>query len=158
MKKHSFLMMLLGVVVTLGLSTLLTSCEIDDDTWPYSPPPGWGSKYFFDSRLEGSWELTPANASEVGGYDTNYMEFYGNGHGRYYYYDRGRPYQEDMAYFCQRSGSTTSSYLINVQYADGTSSTMTYWFSEGDYSLWLQWRENSGQVTTYLYRRVAYVP
>lgn len=157
MKKHSFLFPLMAIFMAICCSTLLTGC-VDDDYWPYNPPPGWGSNYFYDSRLEGSWELTQANSAPVGTYDTNYMDFLGGGHGRYYYYSNNRPYSEEMAYFCQKSDSNTTDYQINIQYEDGSASTMAYWFTDGNNTLWLQWRTNNGHVVTYLYSRVSSIP
>lgn len=137
MKFRSFLFPLISALMAGGSSIVLTGC-VDDDYWPYSPPPGWGANYFYDSRLDGSWELVQANSSPVDPYDTNYMDFYGDGHGRYYYYRNSHPYSEEMAYFCQRSRSTTTNYQINIQYEDGTGSTMAYWFTDGGNTLWLQ--------------------
>ena len=155
--KRSLLTSFLAAALLLGGSSVMfTACE-SDDYWPYNPPSGWGENYFYDSRLSGEWELVQANSQTVGTYDTNYMDFYGNGHGRYYYYSNSRPYSEDMAYFCQRSDSSTSKYQINVQYEDGSSSTMSYWFTDGDNSLWLQWMAG-GQTVVYVYKRVSSIP
>ena len=156
MKRSLLTTFLASVLLIGGSSVLLTSCD-DDDYWPYSPPSAWGSNYFYDTRLNGEWELTQANSESVGRYDTNYMDFLGNGHGRYYYYSNSRQCSEEMAYFCQRSDSNTTNYQINVQYEDGSASTMAYWFTDSDNSLWLQWMAN-GQTVTYLYRRVSSIP
>ncbi len=158
MKKHSFFYALAALMLTVVCATGLTSCVTDDDFWPFSPPPGWGSNYFYDDRLEGSWELSQVNSSGVSPDQVNSVQFYGNGRGRYYYYDRGYPTSEKMAYFCQRSGSTTTNYQINIQYENGEASTMAYWFTDGNRTLWLQWKLSNGQVMTYLYSRTAYVP
>lgn len=155
MKKIS-IHLLYFLMVLLGATTLLTGC-VDDDYWPYSPPPGWGSNYFYDQSLNGVWELVQANSQPVGPYDTNYMEFNGGGRGRYYYYDYGRLYGENMAYFCQVTGNTTTSYQINVQYENGDTSTMVYWFTDGFNTLWLQWQVGN-RTQTYLYERVSRVP
>ena len=157
MKFRSFLFPIISALMAGGSSIVLTGC-VDDDYWPYSPPPGWGANYFYDSRLDGSWELVQANSSPVDPYDTNYMDFYGDGHGRYYYYRNSHPYSEEMAYFCQRSGSTTTNYQINIQYEDGTGSTMAYWFTDGGNTLWLQWQTGNGRIITYLYDRISYIP
>ncbi len=155
--KRSFLKSIFAAAFLIGgASTLLTSCT-DSDYWPYSPPPGWGSNYFYDSRLYGQWELTQANSYPVGRYDTNYMDFRNNGRGWYYYYQNGRPYSEQMAYFCQRSNSNTTDYQINVQYEDGAATTMAYWFTDNGNTLWLQWLSGA-QTNTYLYTRVSYIP
>lgn len=157
MKRRSFLTGLTLAVMMGGSAFLFNSC-VDDDYWPYYPPSGWGSNYFYDTRLDGAWVLIQANSSAVGRYDTNYLDFYGGGHGRYYYYSNSRPMSEEMAYFCQRSNSTTTNYQINLQYASGSASTMAYWFTDSENSLWLQWQTNGGQVVTYLYTRTGNIP
>jgi hypothetical protein len=157
MKKRYFLGLLMTLMLAAGSSTLLTGC-VDSDNWPYSPPPGWGANYFYDNRLDGTWQLTQANSAPVTLYDTNYMDFYGGGHGRYYYYSNSRPYSEEMAYFCQKSFSSTTSYQINLQYASGSASTMAYWFTDSNRTLWLQWKTGSGQIITYLYTKISSAP
>lgn len=157
MKRYSFLIGLTLACIAGGSALLLNSCA-DDDYWPYSPPPGWGSNYFYDTRLDGAWELVQANSTPVGRYDTNYLDFYGGGHGRYYYYHNSQPLSEDMAYYCQRSNSNTTNYQINIQYESGGASTMAYWFTDNENSLWLQWQTNGGRVVTYLYTRTGNVP
>ncbi len=150
-------MVTLGAGLLTGLcATMLTGCA-DDDDWPYGPPNGWGSNYFYDSRLVGQWELEYYNGNEVSSYDTNYMDFYGKGHGRYYYYSNGRLLSEDMAYFCQERGPGSDLYQINVQYENGQASTMNYALSNGGDSLTLQWR-SGGVYNTYIYSRVYSVP
>lgn len=159
MKKRSFFYALTAFLLTVISSIGLTSCVVDDgDLWPFSPPPGWGSNYFYDNRLEGSWELTQANSSPVSSSEVNYMEFFGGGKGRYYYYSYGRPESEKMGYFCQQSGAATTNYQINIQYENGQASTMAYWFTDNGRTLWLQWKVSNGAVMTYLYSKVAYVP
>lgn len=158
MKKTFWRTLLPLLLLSVGFTLLMSSCEPVDDGWGYNPPPGWGSNYFFDSRLEGSWELVQANSQPVDSYDTNYMEFYGRGHGGYFYYSRNRLISEDMAYFCQRSGSTTTNYQINIQYEDGSESTMAYWFTDNGDSLWLQWMTTGGRTQTYIYARVNSIP
>ena len=147
---------LYSLLLALAAVTLLSGCTEDDDYWPYSPPPGWGN-YFYDDDLYGTWELFQVNSQSVSEYETNYMEFYGGGRGRYYYYDYGRLYGERMAYFCQMSGNTTTSYQINVQYENGEQSTMAYWFTDGYNTLWLQWQVG-GRTQTYMYQRVNGIP
>lgn len=148
-----------ALLLTIISCTALTSCFAEDDLWPFSPPPAWGSNYFYDSRLDGSWALTQANSTPVTSYDVNYMEFFGNGRGRYYYYSYGEPFSERMGYFCQRSDSNTTNYQINIQYEDGSASTMAYWFTDSNRTLWLQWRDDrTGQIITYLYTRTNNIP
>lgn len=155
-KRSAFFALAAALLIGCG-TTMITGCA-DDDYWPYNPPSGWGSNYFYDSRLEGTWELTQANSAPVGSYDTNYMDFFGGGHGRYYYYYNNRPASEEMAYFCQKSGSQTSNYQINIQYEDGSASTMAYWFTDSGDTLWLQWKTTGGQTVTYLYSRIKGAP
>lgn len=157
MKKRYLIIPVLAAMALAGSSTLLTSCT-ESDYWPYSPPAGWGANYFYDSRLNGSWQLTQANSSDVTLYDTNYMDFFGGGRGRYYYYSNTRPYAEEMAYFCQKSNSNTTNYQINIQYASGGASTMAYWFTDSNNTLWLQWQTNGGSTVTYIYRRITTSP
>lgn len=159
MKKRSLLLSLTFLLMSVTFSTLFTSCLDPDSAWPFSPPPGWGSNYFYDSRLEGSWVLTQANSTPVYRDDVNYMDFYGGGRGRYYYYSYGEPFSERMGYFCQRSDSEITNYQINIQYDSGEASTMAYWFTDSGRTLWLQWRDNhTGQIITYLYTRTNNVP
>lgn len=127
----------------------LTSCYVDDG-WTPSPPYGW-SDTFFDSRLNGYWKLEQVNSQVVEGYEVNFLYFGGNGRGRYYYYDNGQRYWENTAYWCQNSVSGNSNYQINLQYeTSGSPSTMNYWFTDSNRTLWMQWVNKQG-VQTYLY-------
>ena len=159
MKKSTLFNLLTALVLSIIAGTTLTSCVADDGYWPFSPPPGWGSNYFYDSRLVGTWVLTQANSQPVTSYDTNYMDFYGSGRGRYLYYSYGTPESERMAYYCQESNSTTTNYQINIQYEDGSASTMAYWFTDNNRSLWMQWYDNrTDQTVTYIYTRTNGIP
>lgn len=149
MKKISTYCILVAATILSALS--LTSCY--DDTWAPAPPYGWSD--FYDSRLNGFWELYQANDVQVSARNTNYLFFNGNGGGYYYYYTTGRLMRERMAYYCQDAVSGNSRYQINIQYENGRPSTMSYWFT-GD-TLWMQWTSN-GRLTTYLYRPVSSVP
>lgn len=137
--------MALIVMSAVGLS----SCYVDDG-WAPQPPYGW-TDTFYDSRLNGFWALVQVNSMEVSGYEVNYMYFGGNGRGIYYYYDRGVRYWENTAYWCQNSVSGTSDYQMNLQYETaGSPTTMNYWFTNSNRTLWMQWRAN-GNVQTYVY-------
>ncbi len=136
-----------------GLMMAATSCTVDG--WGPLPPSGWNT--FYDQRLTGKWQLLQANGRPVGGYDTNYMDFYGSGRGMYYYYDNTYPYQERMAYWCQQGSSVSSNYEINIQYEGGGASTMNYWFTDGGTRLWMSWMTNGGNTVTYVYRSVSYI-
>lgn len=157
MKKYALIIGYALAIIAGGSAAVLTGCD-DQDNWPYSPPPGWGSNYFYDNRLDGVWVLTQFNSEPVTSYDTNYLDFYGGGHGRYYYYTNSRPMSEEVAYFCQKSNSSTTNYQINLQYASGSASTMAYWFTNNDNSLWMQWKTGNGQTMTYIYTRTGSVP
>lgn len=157
MKRIRVITTLAVAFVAMSLGIFLHSCT-DEDYWPYSPPPGWGANYFYDSRLDGAWELVQANSEAVTGKDTNYLDFFGRGHGRYYYYSNSVARSEEMAYFCQKSNSSTSNYQINIQYESGGASTMAYWFTDSGNNLWMQWKTNGGQTIVYVYSRVGGVP
>lgn len=157
MKRRSFISLLLCTAIASGGSLLLSGCT-SDDYWPYYPPSGWGGNYFYDSRLNGDWELTSSSIGEVGTRDRNYMEFFGGGHGRYYYFSNGRLESEEMAYFCQEAqGPGSRLYKINIQYEDGSDATMRYSLSNGNTSLMMQWRA-SGETITYIYSRINTIP
>lgn len=148
--------MRLLLVLLLVTSCCVTFTSCDDDIWSPYPPSGWNT--FYDSGLDGKWQLVQANGRPVGNYDTNYMDFYGNGRGMYYYYQNGSRYRERIAYWCQDTyGSSTSRYQINIKYEDGSASTMNYWFTAGGRDLWLQWMTGSGNTVTYVYRAVNYI-
>lgn len=133
---------------------MLPSCG-DISYWEPEPPYGWDDT-FYDQNLNGCWQLYQVNSQYVRGDEVNYMEFYGDGRGRYYYYDRGYMEDEKLAYWCQRSVSGTSSLQINIQYEYDSPSTMNYWFTDAD-TLWMQWRNSYG-VQTYVYKYINRIP
>lgn len=145
---------LVVALVALLAGLTFTSC-IDDDGWYPYPPNGWNDT-FYDSDLTGSWQLVQVNSRPVGGTDSNYLYFNGDGRGWYYYYDRGRFYRERMAYWCEDFYYGNGDYELNMQYENGQSSTMTYWFT-GSNTLWMRWNTSQGMVT-YMYRYVDYIP
>ena len=146
MKTIHYLAASLFSLLSLGA---LTSCDTDDYTWAPGPPSGWYD-YFADQRLNGCWQLIQANGRPVGGYDVNYMDFYGNGRGRYYYFSAGRPTSERMAYWCEENWGGVSGYVMNIQYEYSNPATVDYWFTDGNRRLWLQWSTGGG-VVTYVY-------
>ena len=150
--KHTHLAKLIvcSLLTAFAVAGGLSSCGYEDDWYPVAPN-GWNNT-FYDRNLNGCWQLVQANSMPVSRFDTNYLEFYGNGRGRYYYYDHGQPYSERIAYWCQVSGLGTSRYQININYEYSSPVTMSYWFTAGN-TLWLQWTTASGPVT-YLYRAV----
>lgn len=148
MKKRILLLPLFAV-----LMLLLPSCEVD--YWNPEPPNGWND-IRYDQRLNGCWQLYQVNSDYVSGDQINYMQFYGNGRGMYFYYDRGYQYTEKMAYWCQPAVSGNTTWQINVQYEYGSPSTMNYWFTDA-YTLWMQWRNSYG-LQTYVYKYTNHVP
>lgn len=135
-----YLMMgIMAVMMSLGLS----SCYVDAG-WNPAPPGGWTTT-FYDSRLDGYWELYTVNGRYVNGDMVNYLYFNGNGRGRYYYYNNGMRYWENTAYWCQDSNNGNSYYQINLQYeSSGSPTTMNYWFSDGTRYLTMEWRNSYG--------------
>ncbi len=140
----------LGAVIVLLMTTVLSGCG-DDFVWSPTGPTGWN---FEDSRLSGYWQLAQVNGYPVRGYDTNYLDFYGDGWGRYYYYRNSTPRSQRIAYWCQQSNNAYSYYQINIQYEDGQASTMNYWFSDGGRTLYMRWNSSAG-IQTYAYVRVS---
>ncbi len=126
-----------------------SSCDSDD--WDPAPPPGWNS--FYDDRLDGTWELVEANGRPVVGTAVNYVSFYGNGTGRYYYYNNGQQFSEKMAYWCQVANNGVSRYQMNMKYEYTNPSTVNYWFTNNPPRLWMQWGTGAG-IVTYGYRFV----
>lgn len=136
---------LLTAIMTV-MALAFTSCD-DEDYW-------YGNDGT-DSRLIGVWEQIQANGVAVSKYDTQYFQFDGNGRGRYFYYQNGQPYVENIRFSCQPSVNGTSYDQINIYYANGNAATINYWFTGGN--LWMQWRAN-GTPVTYVYRSIASVP
>lgn len=145
---------LLAAVAILSVSSL-TSCG---DVWVSAPGPGHDAT-FYDRDLTGCyWELWQVNSQIVHPSEVNYLEFFGNGRGYYYYLRNNVPYQETMTYWCQYSGYGTSQYQINIRYANGSPTTMDYWFTNGGNYLCLQWYAAGYGTTTYVYRPVGQLP
>lgn len=145
--KKRFVVLMLGVIALC--STVLTGCVDDYGYWNPEPPYGWNNT-FFDSRLDGYWELVQINGYNVPRSETNCLYFGGNGRGRYYYLRGGGWYEERTAYWCQESVNGATYYQINLQYEDGEISTMNYWFTDRGDTLWMQWRNSQG-LQTYVY-------
>ena len=139
-----------GLMLILMMLTFLGGCG-DIDVWAPSGPTGWN---YQDARLTGYWQLAIVNGETVGGYETNYLDFYGDGYGRYYYYSNGTPRSERIAYWCQQANSGYSQYQVNIQYESGQASTMNYWFSDSGRTLTMRWNSVNG-IQTYVYARVS---
>lgn len=142
---------LVMAVALVGACGVFTSCSVDVG-WDPVPPNGWNNT-FYDSALDGCWRLTTINSQYVSGYAVNYLYFNGDGRGEYLYYDGGRRYVENTAYWCQYANGGSSNYQINLQYeSDYSPSTMNYWFTDHGDTLWMQWRNSAGlQTYTYTY-------
>lgn len=141
---------LLLLLPLLALLSLLPSC--DDYDWDPVPPYGWNT--FNDRNLQGCWILESVNGAPVSGYEVNYLEFYGNTRGMYYYYDNGYETSERIAYWCQPANAGYSRFQINIEYEYDSPATMNYWFTGGGSRLWMQWATGGG-VVTYVYRPCA---
>ena len=147
-----------GLLAVLAASFGMTSCD-DGGPWydGYRPPTGWNNT-FYDSRLNGYWELVQYNSYPVSAGEANYMYFNGDGRGEYYYMQNGYRYVEGMVYWCQQSVTGTSRYQVNIQYEGGGSETTNYWFNDNPNTLTMQWMTNSGRTETYVYDRIYRAP
>lgn len=139
MKKTYALLALLIMAVCVGF----TSC--DDDI--YGPP---GQSY--DPDLLGTWELYSADGVPVYGYQVNWLEFNRNGTGTYYYYHNGREYSMGLYWGVDWYGGEQELY---IDYNDGSSASMYYWFNSNATFLYTEWYER-GYRHTYIYRYVDY--
>lgn len=154
MKIKGLLKGIVLLVVAVGLSASLTSCDTDDYWYD---GPGWNDGTFNDPDLGGYWALVQINSENVSGYDMNYLYFNGRGRGEYYYWDNGRRYVMPTYYNSQYSGYGGDTYQINLQYGNDRPTTMNYWFTHGGNTLWFQWNEY-GRTTTYVYDRINSAP
>lgn len=153
MKKFIIKSFALLVTAILSLS-LFASCDGDSDWWG-TPPYGYTFK---DSRLNGYWQLVQYNSDPVDVGNANYMYFNGNGFGYYYYLENGQKRTEQLKYGCQDSVNGASNYQINIQYQYSSPVTMSYWFTHGNDTLWMQWQTGGGSVQTYVYDRINSAP
>lgn len=138
------------MLMVIGLSVVFTSC--DDG---YGPGPGPGGLTYIDRDLTGAWRMYEANGVPVPPGKVDYLQFNGNGNGRYYYMRDGIWYYEGISYWCKSYGSGTDQ--LNIQYENGQSSAMSYWFTSRD-DLYLSWRVYDGSVITYHYIYTSYLP
>lgn len=146
---------LLLAVLSLWAISAFTSCSDDSGYWVGAPPQGWN--VYYDSRLNGDWQLIQANGRDVTGDATNYLEFFGDGVGRYSYYSNGRLYSERTNYWCNKAYSAGSNMQMNIKYESGQAATMLYWFTDNANLLWMSWSTGSGTVT-YVYRYLQRIP
>ena len=127
------------LLVLLALPVALTSC--DDDDYYYSG---------YDQYLVGQWELIYADGRPVTGYSVNYLDFYSNGTGIYYFYDRGLPYNMDISWATDIWGGSS---VLYINYADGTSVSMDYWYNSNATRLYTSWY-SGGYRHEYVYQLV----
>ena len=138
------------LLLVIALSGLFTACQTD-----------WGGPQnvnFYDSRLYGYWQLVQINGYAVSGAETNFLYFNGSGNGVYYYFQNSRRYSERMQYWCHQGNAYYSDYELNILYQSSYNpTTMSYWFSNGNNALYMQWYEQ-GRPVTYLYTRYPSAP
>ena len=135
------------VLLLFSIGLVFSSCELYYVPEP-TPPPGSNHGYAnIDPDLVGTWELAYANGYRVHGYDVNYLDFYSNGRGDYYYYDYGMEYALGFDFWSEYDYDANH---LFINYYDGIRSQMTYWFSPDYYTLYLEWW-NGGQRITYTY-------
>lgn len=127
------------VVVLSALS--LSSCD-DEPVYPT-----------LDPNLQGMWQLVAIDGYPVGGYDANWLQFYGDGSGTYFYYNNGLLQQ--MGLFYSVNYDWTQLY---VDYADGWSLDSNYWFDRTATLLYMQWWDEYGRQTVYTYQLSSWQP
>lgn len=145
--RHSIINRICCLVAAIVGLTALSSCEI----YSSYPPPGHNDTGY-DRNLTGSWELAYVNGHGVYGYETNWLDFYGDGYGVYYYNDGPYTYELPFDYYCQYDYDN----WLCIHYADGTYAEMVYWFNHDFTTLYLEWYSH-GQRVVYTYFRVDYM-
>ena len=148
-RTHLVQIILLAVCAVAVLP--LSSCDDDDYYWDI-PSSG-----FIDRQLIGTWELVQIDGQNIYPENANYFSFGSRGYGRYYYHVNGRPYSEELNYWCEYDYHGGRNWLM-IDYSDGSSADQQYWFSDGGYSLWMQFTDNLGRITTYRYQLIDDVP
>lgn len=132
---------LLLVSVFTAIAAALSSCSTDDDYMYYSTDPA----------LYGYWELSYANSLPVVGFQKNFFQFDPSGQGDYQYYYNGQLFGSYFDYWCT---SYNYSYnTLNINYDDGRSSTMQYYFDRRG-NLVMTWNSPQGRMN-YIYTRTA---
>lgn len=120
---------------------MFSSCIIYDN-----PPPGPGFDSGYDHNLTGYWELAYVNNHHVYGNEVNWLDFYGDGYGVYYYNSGPYTYKMPFDYYCEYDYDN----WLYIYYSDGTYAEMVYWFSYDFSELYLEWYER-GQRVVYTY-------
>ncbi|MBO7164873.1 MAG: hypothetical protein J6V60_02145, partial [Muribaculaceae bacterium] len=81
-------------------------------------------------------------------YEVNWLDFYGDGWGMYYFQDGPHTYEMSFEYY------STYDYdnWLNIHYSDGSYAEMLYWFNYNYSELYLEWYEHGDRITyTYQY-------
>ena len=130
------------LLVTAGLS----SCDDGDNG--YWSGPGTGNSYY-DSNLNGTWQLIQINEQNVSPSATNYLQFNSTGSGYYYYYSGGLRETQQIRWVCNAGYNRDT---LTIRYSDGRQSTMNYYFGAGADYLYLNWTTYTGASMTYCYR------
>ena len=102
----------------------------------------------YDRDLTGMWELSHINGYRVYDYEVNWLDFYGDGWGMYYFQDGPHTYEMSFEYY------STYDYdnWLNIHYSDGSYAEMLYWFNYNYSELYLEWIEHGERITyTYQY-------
>jgi len=123
MKKYLHLLLPLTL-----LTVLLGACD-DDRGYYYND---------YDEYLPGRWELIYADGRPVAGYMVNYLDFYDNGYGMFYYYDRGVPYEMELRWGVELWNATS---VLYITYEDGSQVSMDYWYNSNATRLYTSWYE-----------------
>lgn len=125
-------------LLAISMMLSLSSCEVHHSY----PPPGYDNSGI-DRDLTGTWELAYVNGSPVYGYETNWLDFYGNGNGMYYYNDGGITYELPFDYYSEYGYDN----WLCIYYADGSYAEMNYWFNHDLTILYLEWTSRGRRVT-----------
>ncbi|MBD5232208.1 MAG: hypothetical protein HDS66_08685 [Bacteroidales bacterium] len=124
MKKFFPLLFILALI-----PALFTSC--DDDGYYYND---------YDSYLPGQWQLISADGIRVTGYNVNYLDFYSNGAGTYYYYQNTIPYKMALRWSVDLYAGGS---VLYITYADGSQVSMDYWYNSNYTRLYTSWYEGA---------------
>ena len=134
---HHLQILTVAIISMLSLS----SCIIVSDE-PNYPDTG------YDRDLTGMWELSHINGYRVSGYEVNWLDFYGDGWGMYYYKSGHSTYELPFEYYCEYDFDN----WLYINYSDGTYAEMEYWFNHNYTQLYLEWYDRGERVTdTYQY-------
>lgn len=142
--KHILRTLVIASLIVCGAS-FVTSCDDGGYWWPDN------NNTYLDSNLIGSWQLIQINEMAVTPNETNYLRFFNNGTGYYYYLLNGNKIREQIGWICMAGYNRDT---ISIRYQDGRTATMNYWFSGGNNYLYLNWNTSTQGTITYCYRYV----